>query len=120
MLELSPSEFLTKNELAAAKAANQGRTFNPQQQYPVSWPEAPVTARAYVDQLQRDGSFTAAQVATLGAMLDKAQARLDAKQKDAKVAAELRTHVGHLKGAEAGTRKASLAKVMEAIAARLS
>ena len=36
VLELSPSEFLTKNELAAAKVANQGRTFNPQQQYPVS------------------------------------------------------------------------------------
>ena len=119
VLELSPSEFLTKNELAAAKAANQGRTFNPQQQYPVSWPDAPVTARAYVDQLQRDGSFTAAQVATLSALLDKAQARLAAKQKDAKVAAELRTHVGHLKGAAPGTGKASLAKVMEAIAATL-
>ena len=53
-------------------------------------------------------------------MRDKAQARLDASQKDARVAAELRTHVGHLKGAAAGTRKAMLAKVMEAIAARLS
>ena len=104
-----------KNELAAAKVANQGRTFNPQQQYPVSWPDAPVVARAYVDQLQRDGSFTAANVRALSALLDKAQTRLDAKQKDAKVAAELRTHVGHLKGAAAGTRKASLAKVMVVI-----
>ena len=120
VLELAPSEYLTRNELAAAKAANQGRTVNPQQQYPVSWPAAPVTARAYVDQLQRDGSFTAAQVATLSAMLDKAQVKLDAKQKDVKIAALLRTHVGHLKGAEAGTRKASLARVMEAIAAGLS
>ena len=120
VLELSPSKYLTANEIAAAKLANQGGTFNPQQQYPVSWPDAPVVARAYIDQLQRDGGFTAANVATLSAMLDKAQARLDAGQKDAGVAAELRTHVGHLAGAAAGTRKAMLAKVMEAIAAKLS
>ena len=62
----------------------------------------------------------AKQVATLSAMLDKAQARLDGGKKDAAVAAELRTHVGHLAGAAPGTRKAMLAKVMEAIAARLS
>lgn len=39
---------------------------------------------------------------------------------DAAVAAELRTHVGHLKGAAVGTRSAMLAKLMEALAARLS
>mgnify|MGYP006324975349 FL=1 len=78
-----------------------------------------MVARAYIDQLQREGAFTAAQVATLSTMLDKAQARLDASKKDAGVAAELRTHVGHLKGAVAGTRKAMLAKVLEAMAARL-
>ena len=120
VLELSPSEYLTKDELAAAKLADQGGTFNPQQQYPVRWPDAPVVARAYVDQLLRDGGFTAAQVTTLSAMLDKAQASLAAKQKNAKVAAELRTHVGHLKGAAPGTRKAMLAAVMEAIAVKLS
>ena len=119
VFELAPSEFLTKNELAAAKVASQGRTFNPQQQFPVSWPDAPVVARAYVDQLQRDGGFTAAQVATLSTLLDKAQTKVDAKQKDAKIAADLRTHVGHLKGAPAGSRKAALAKVMEGIAAKL-
>jgi uncharacterized protein (DUF305 family) len=120
VFELAPSKYLTASEIAAAKAANQVGTFNPQQQYPVSWPDAPVAARAYIDQLQREGAFTAAQVATLSAMLDKAQARLDASQKDTKVAAELRTHVGHLAGAATGSRKALLAKVMEAIAARLS
>ena len=39
---------------------------------------------------------------------------------DSRVAADLRTHAGQLAGAAAGTRKAMLAKVMEAIAARLS
>lgn len=120
VFELLPSPHLTANEIAAAKAANQVGTFNPQQQHPVSWPEAPVVARAYIDQLQREGRFTARQVATLSAMLDKAQARLEAGRKDAAVAAELRTHVGHLAGAAAGTRSAMLAKLMEALAARLS
>jgi uncharacterized protein (DUF305 family) len=120
ILELAPSPFLTANELAAAKVANQGRVFNPQQQFPVEWPDAPVVARAFVDQLQREGRFTAQQVATLSAMLDKAQAQLDAGGKDAKVAAELRTHVGHLKGAAPGSRAAMLARVMEALAVRLS
>ena len=120
VFELAPSPHLTANEIAAAKAATHGSVFNPQQQFPISWPDAPVVARAYIDQLQREAAFTAKQVATLSAMLDKAQARLDGGKKDAAVAAELRTHVGHLAGAAPGTRKAMLAKVMEAIAARLS
>ena len=120
VLELSPSEHLTANELAAAKLASHGGVFNPQQQFPVSWPDVPVVARAYIDQLQRDGSFTAGNVATLSAILDKAQARLDAGRKDARVAADLRKHAGNLAGAAAGTRKAMLAKVMEGIAAKLS
>jgi len=120
VFELSPSEFLTKNEIAAARLANQGRTFNPQQQYPVSWPDSPVVARAYVDQLQRSGDLTAANVAALSAALDKAQARLDAGRKDSGVAKQLRTQIGRLKGAAEGSPKAMLAKVMEALAAKLS
>ncbi|MEL6874776.1 MAG: DUF305 domain-containing protein [Pseudomonadota bacterium] len=36
---LKPSEFLTKEEIAAAEAANQGDVFNPQTQFPVTWPK---------------------------------------------------------------------------------
>ena len=77
-------------------------------------------ARAYLDQLQRDGGFTADDVRRLSATLDTAQARLDAGRKDAGVSAELRKQAGQLAGAPAGTRKAMLAKVMEAIAAKLN
>ncbi len=41
---LEPSEFLSAEEIAAAEAANQGETFNPQTQTPVTWP-ADVVAR---------------------------------------------------------------------------
>ena len=120
VLELLPSEHLTASELAAAKLAIQAGSFNPQQQYPISWPDAPVVARAYLDQLQRDGGVTADNVKRLSATLDTAQARLDAGRKDAGVAAELRKQAGQLAGAPAGTRKAMLAKVLEAIATKLS
>jgi uncharacterized protein (DUF305 family) len=120
VLELLPSEHLTASEIGAAKLAIQAPTFNPQQQYPVSWPDAPVVARAYLDQLQRDGGLTADTVKRLSATLDTAQARLDGGRKDASVAAELRKQAGLLAGAAAGTRKAMLAKVVEAIAAKLS
>jgi hypothetical protein len=119
VLELSPSASLTANEIAAARLANQRRTFNPQDQYPVSWPDAPVVARAYLDQLLRDGSIGKDVAASLAAVLDKAQAQLDAGTKDPGLAAELRTQAGHLAGAAAGSRQAMLARVIDAIAAKL-
>jgi hypothetical protein len=120
VLELSPSTNLTANEIAAARLAKQGRTFNPQEQYPVSWPDAPVVARAYLDQLLRDGSVGKDDAASLAAALDKAEVLFDAGKKDAGVAAELRTQAGHLAGAAAGTRQVMLARVIDAIAAKLS
>jgi hypothetical protein len=41
IFSLQPSEFLSENEIAAAALANQGPAFNPQQQYPVTWPAEP-------------------------------------------------------------------------------
>jgi uncharacterized protein (DUF305 family) len=41
---LEPSEFLTAQEIAAAEAADQGDSFNPQSQFPVAWPEDVVAA----------------------------------------------------------------------------
>ncbi len=119
VLELSPSEHLTANEIAAAKLADQGDTFNPQQQFPVSWPDSPVVAMAYVDQLARSGDFNPADAATLMGLLKEAQTNLAAGSKKAQLAADLRMHVGHLTGAAAGSRKAKLARAMEAIAAKL-
>ena len=55
---LIPSEYLTKNEIDAAKLAypaiGSKRIFNPQQQIPMIWPSDPVVAKAYLDQLRKD------------------------------------------------------------------
>ena len=56
--KLIPSEYLTKNEIAAAELAypsiGSRRLFNPQQQIPLIWPYEPEVALAYMDQLSRD------------------------------------------------------------------
>lgn len=65
VLELVPSEFLTANEIAAAALADPGETFNPQQQFPVQWPDSPLIARAYIDQLRRDQVLSEKDLVTL-------------------------------------------------------
>ena len=55
---LVPSDHLSANEIKAAALANQGRVFNPQQQFQVTWPHEPVVALAYLDQLERSEVVT--------------------------------------------------------------
>ncbi len=49
---LEPSEHLSAAEIAAAEAASQGGTFNPQTQNPVTWPQEVVSA---LEQSRRGG-----------------------------------------------------------------
>ncbi|HEY0601235.1 DUF305 domain-containing protein, partial [Brevundimonas sp.] len=93
VLTLQPSEHLTAAEIAAAAMADQGGTFNPQQQNPVRWPAHPTVARAYVDQLERSASLPAATVTELRAALDAAE------RSDAGAAATLRALAGRLPAA---------------------
>lgn len=51
VLQLKPSEHLTANEIAAASLVP--GDDNPQTQYRPAWPNCPVVARAYLDQLDR-------------------------------------------------------------------
>ena len=70
VLALLPSEFLSENEIAAAEVADQGGLFNPQQQFPVTWPAEPIVARAHLDQLRRSNKLSQEKVADLNAALD--------------------------------------------------
>ncbi len=58
VFEMLPSEYLSENELAAAKLADYDDIFNPQQQLKVSWPAVPAVALAYADQMDRAGTDT--------------------------------------------------------------
>ncbi|MEZ5693578.1 MAG: hypothetical protein R3D99_06985, partial [Altererythrobacter sp.] len=111
VLELAPSDFLSENEIAAAKLASQGETFNPQQQYPVTWPDAPVVARAYIDQLQRKEPMSDAQLKPLYDLLDAAETG------DASVAAALEQMADDL--SEGDPLVGKLAATLRGIAANL-
>jgi hypothetical protein len=52
VFELQPSEYLSQNEIDAAKLVHM-ETFNPQVQTKINWPARFVVARAYVDGLAR-------------------------------------------------------------------
>jgi uncharacterized protein (DUF305 family) len=70
VLALQPSAQLSANEIAAAAlAVHPNDRFNPQQQAPVRWPDHPVVALAYLDQLERSGSLPAAQIGAIRAAL---------------------------------------------------
>ena len=125
VLALKPSQYLSEAEIAAARLAEheKGR-FNPQQQFPVRWPDHPVVARAYVDQLERGQALPQATIDLLKAVLDRAQARLAAGASDMAVAGQLSGLASSLQptvgGAIAKERAAALRKTLIGIAARLS
>ena len=87
---LMPSEYLTANEIAAAELADQGALFNPQQQYPVTWPADPVISLAYLDQLVRARPALSSKLAPLYETLAEARETLEKRGYDAVVSTSLR------------------------------
>ncbi len=112
VFSLIPSEHLSENEIAAAALADQGNTFNPQQQFPVTWPAEPVVAKAYMDQLQRSDNITAEAFAELTQVLDRAETQLKSGESDAKLSTELRVLAE-------GIEHDGLSKTVSGIASRL-
>ena len=123
MLALQPSQHLTANEIAAAALADQGERFNPQQQFPVSWPADPVIAKAYVDQLQRSRSLAPGSVTDLTRTLDQAATRLAAGGRDAGLAGRLERLASGLRvvgqDPAAARRATALGETLRGIATRL-
>ena len=118
---LVPSEYLSENEIAAAEVANQVATFNPQQQFPVSWPAEPDVARAYLDQLVRSNELSQSNVADLNAALDRAS-QLDDGARDEELAGKLDSLAATIKDdgdAITNRRKAGLAETLSGISAKL-
>src|SRR5690606_13763700 len=58
IFELVPSEFITQNEIDAAKTVRQN-VLNPQGQPTIVWPASFAKAKAYLDQLERDRQLNA-------------------------------------------------------------
>jgi hypothetical protein len=123
VLALLPSEYLSANELAAAALADQGRVFNPQQQFSVRWPDEPVVALAYLDQLKRSEALPAQAAAELAEVLNAAAAKREQGASDARLAERLESLAGALPessgDATATQRVAALKGTLVGIATKL-
>jgi hypothetical protein len=74
IFELRPSEFLSENELAAAKLVR-FEEFNSQNQPTYVWPPSFIVAKAYLDQLDRAKTIDPARSKALRAALDQGDKR---------------------------------------------
>jgi uncharacterized protein (DUF305 family) len=123
VFSLVPSEYLSENEVAAAAIADQRERFNPQQQFRVTWPAEPVVARAYIDQLQRSDTLSAATLSDLGAALDRSASQLEDGARDDELATRLESLAADLDeesgDAITNKRQAALSETLGGIAARL-
>ena len=84
VFELTPTKFLTQNEIDAAKAV-QVPDLNVQDQQKLEWPAKLVVAKAYVDQLERSQALPADRIAALRTAISTAETSHMNKSKVAKL-----------------------------------
>lgn len=82
VFELSPSKYLTQNEIDAAKSVQVGE-FNVQNQQKIVYSNKLVVAKAYIDQLERSNAISAEQISSLRDAVQKAETS-NLNKKDAK------------------------------------
>ena len=72
IFELTPTKFLSQNEIDAAKAVRVTE-LNVQNQQRMQWPRTLVVAKAYVDQLERSQALSSDQVTSLRQAIQSAE-----------------------------------------------
>ncbi|MDQ3172564.1 MAG: hypothetical protein M3Q91_02500 [Acidobacteriota bacterium] len=72
IFELTPTKFLTQNEIDAAKAVRMAE-LNVQNQQKIEWPRQLVVAKAYVDQLERSQGLPADRISSLRKAIQSAE-----------------------------------------------
>jgi uncharacterized protein (DUF305 family) len=114
VLALDESEYLSANEIAAAGLADLNGVFNPQQQFPVSWPDHPVVALALLDQLARE-TPEAQHVTAARKAMTAALETIEAGQSDKRAV----RNIEKLASKVASGGGESAARVMRGVAAQL-
>lgn len=72
VFELTPTKFLTQNEIDAAKTVHVAE-LNVQNQQKIEWPSNLVVAKAYLDQLERSQALSANRIADLRKAIQNAE-----------------------------------------------
>jgi hypothetical protein len=84
VFELTPTQYLTQNEIDAAKTVRVA-ALNVQNQQKLEWPAQLVVAKAYLDQLQRSQALPADRISALQQAIHNAEASHMNKSKVAKL-----------------------------------
>jgi hypothetical protein len=111
IFELSPSKFLTQNEIDAAKTVRVAE-LNVQNQQKIEWPAQLVVAKAYLDQLERSQALPADQITAVRNAIQSAESSKLNRRDVAKLQGFART----LKESARTTSNAVDAKRLQALA----
>jgi len=115
IFELTPTKFLTQNEIDAAKAV-QVAQLNVQNQQKIEWPAQLVVAKAYVDQLARSQALPSKQVTSLQKAIQNAERSHMNEKKVAKLkgmAPSLEASAATAKSPADSTRLRALADILK-------
>lgn len=111
IFELSPNEFLTQNEIDAAKTVRVAE-LNVQNQQKIEWPARLVVAKAYLDQLERSQALPADQISAVRNAIQSAESsRLNRRE-----LAKLRSFTRSLKESAQTSTSAVDSKRLQALA----
>jgi hypothetical protein len=114
VFELTPTKFLTQNEIDAAKTVRVTE-LNVQNQQKIEWPAQLVVAKAYVDQLSRSEAVPADQIAALQKAIRSAESSHMSRGKLAKLkrmAPSLEQSAATAKSATDSIRLHALAEIL--------
>jgi hypothetical protein len=115
VFELTPTRFLTQNEIDAAKTVRVDE-LNVQNQQKIEWPAKLVVAKAYVDQLSRSQALPSDKIAALKAAIQSAESShmsQDALAKLKSMAPPLQEDAGSAKNQADSMRLRALAEILE-------
>ncbi len=115
VFKLTPTKFLTQNEIDAAEAVRVA-ALNVQSQERIEWPRTLVVAKAYVDQLERSQALPADQIAAVRTAIQNAESSSMQQKELAKLqslAPSLEKSATSTKSASDSTRLHALAEILK-------
>jgi hypothetical protein len=115
VFQLTPTKFLTQNEIDAARTVRVA-ALNVQDQQKIEWPAKLVVAKAYVDQLSRSQALPASQIAQLQKAIQNSEKSHMSKGSMAKLkglAPSLETEAATAKTPADSLRMHALAEVLK-------
>ena len=115
VFELTPTKFLTQNEIDAAKSV-QVAELNVQNQQKIEWANQLVVAKAYVDQLERAQTLSSGQIADLRQTIQSAESSKLSKKDVEKLknfAPTLEKSAGSTKNMTDSVRLQALAEILK-------